>query len=256
MADPVQVTHLDDGAWWQVVLDGTKGNILDAALMESLTRVFRDGRRAPDLKAIVLTGHGEHFSFGASVQEHLPEQVETMLGHFRHLLLAMLDSSVVVLAAVRGQCLGGALELVMLSHRVFASHEAKLGQPEIALGVFPPAASVALVQRIGRAAAEDLCLTGRLISAGEALAIGLVDEISDGDPAATALKWAQGHLAGRSASSLRLAVRAIRADLVTKIRAELPQVERLYLHELMKTADAVEGLHAFLEKRRPHWRNG
>jgi cyclohexa-1,5-dienecarbonyl-CoA hydratase len=255
MADPVLVTHLDDGAWWRVVLDGSKGNVLDTALMESLTRVFREARRAPDLKAMVIEGQGDHFSFGASVQEHLPDEVEAMLGHFRHLLLAMLDSSVVVLAAVRGQCLGGALELVMLCHRVFASHEAKLGQPEIALGVFPPAASVALTQRIGRAAAEDLCLTGRVISAGEALAIGLVDEIGDGDPAAAALKWAQGHLAARSASSLRLAVRAIRADLVTKIRAELPQVERLYLHELMKTDDALEGLHAFLEKRRPQWRN-
>jgi cyclohexa-1,5-dienecarbonyl-CoA hydratase len=255
MADPVQVTHLDDGAWWRVVLDGSKGNILDAALVDALTRAFREARRAPDLRAIVLEGQGEHFSFGASVQEHLPEQVEAMLGRFRHLLLAMLDSSVVVLPAVRGQCLGGALEIVMLGHRVFASHEAKFGQPEIALGVFAPAASVALAQRIGRAAAEDLCLTGRIISAGEALAIGLVDEISDGDPAAAALKWAQAHLASRSASSLRLAVRAIRADLVTRMRAELPQVERLYLHELMKTGDAVEGLQAFLGKRRPQWRN-
>jgi cyclohexa-1,5-dienecarbonyl-CoA hydratase len=137
---------------------------------------------------------------------------------------------------------------------VFATADAKLGQPEIALGVFAPLASIVLPARLGRAHGEDLCLTGRLITAAEAKAMGLVDDIA-ADPAEAALGWARAHFATRSASSLRLAVRAVRADLAARIRAELPVLEALYINELMATADAVEGLQAFLEKRPPAWRH-
>ncbi|GMV41317.1 MAG: enoyl-CoA hydratase [Myxococcales bacterium] len=250
----LQVTTLDDGALWRVTLGGSKGNILDAALMAALRGVIADAAGAPALRAIVIEGEGRHFSFGASVEEHLPESVEGMLRGFHDLILAMVDSGVILLAAVRGQCLGGALELVTVCHRVFADETARLGQPEIALGVFAPVASVALPERVGRAHAEDLCLTGRSVTAAEALAMGLVDEIA-GEPCEAALAWARAHLGARSASSLRIASRAVRASLAARLHAELPAMERLYLDALMQTADAVEGLTAFLAKRPPAWRN-
>lgn len=255
MSQPLTTRSIDEGAWWRVTLGGSKGNVLDAELMDALDAVFREARQDRRLKAIVLEGAGDHFSFGASVQEHLPGPVEGMIGRFGRLLRAVVDSSVVVLAAVRGQCLGGALELVTLSHRIFANVNAKFGQPEITLGVFAPAASVLLPRRIPRAHAEDLCLTGRIIGSPEAHAIGLVDEVVDGDPADAALAWARAHLATKSASTLRLAARALRGDLAAALGTDLPSVERLYLDELMQSADAVEGLHAFLEKRPPQWRD-
>jgi len=253
MSDIISVTTEDAGAFWRVTLGGSKGNILDGPLMDALTQTFEQARRAPALKALVLEGAGSHFSFGASVAEHLPDQVDRMFLRFGRLLHAALDTDVVLLAAVRGQCLGGGLELATLAHRIFASPDAKFGQPEIVLGVFPPAASVLLPDRIGRAHAEDLCLTGRVIGAVEANAMGLVDEIADGDPAAAALAWARAHFAAKSASSLRRAVRAVRLGLRARLRLDLPRVERLYLDDLMQTADASEGLHAFLEKRQPVW---
>jgi cyclohexa-1,5-dienecarbonyl-CoA hydratase len=255
MADPASVIELDGGAWWRVVLGGSKGNIFDTRLTTALTEVLLDAARAPQLKAVVIEGEGAHFSFGASVQEHLPDQVAAMLDRFHRLLFALLDSHVVTLAAVRGRCLGGGLELATVCDRVFASPDVTLGQPEIALGVFAPAASVALAHRVGHAHAIDLCLTGRTVGAAEARAIGLVDEIVEGHPADAALVWARMHLSARSAASLRLAVRAVRAHLVAALRTELPAIERLYLDELMQTSDAVEGLHAFLEKREPRWRH-
>jgi cyclohexa-1,5-dienecarbonyl-CoA hydratase len=251
----VSVAKLDDGQWWRVTIGGSTGNILDAAAMAALCQVMTAAQRDPVLKAIILEGEGDHFSFGASVQEHLPAGVESMLGAFSHLLLTVLDSAVVLLAAIRGRCLGGGLELVTLAHRVFASRDAKLGQPEISLGVFAPAASVLLPTRIGRANAEDLCLTGRIVGAAEAHALGLVDEVVDAQPAEAALVWARTHLASKSASSLRHAIRAIRFDLTNRLTTDLPAIERLYLDELMQTADAVEGLNAFLEKRTPQWMN-
>lgn len=256
MAGPlVSRIALDAGAFWRITLGGSKGNILTGEAMQALRDVFVEARGAPALKAVILEGAGDHFSFGASVPEHLPDQVADLLRQLRELLLAIVDSAVVTLSAVRGQCLGGGLELVAMSHRIFADASARLGQPEIALGVFAPAASIVLPRRIGRAHAEDLCLTGRSVTASEALRMGLVDEIADGHPADAALDWARRHLANRSASSLRFAVRAVRADLAAALASELPAVERLYLDELMRTADAVEGLQAFLEKRPPVWNN-
>jgi cyclohexa-1,5-dienecarbonyl-CoA hydratase len=254
MSSPVLIDRLRDDAVWRVTFGTAPGNILDATVMEALASIFHDAARAPQLKAIVLEGAGPDFSFGASVQEHLPGAVEDMLRRFRELLLSVLDSAVVLLPVVRGRCLGGGLELATLGHRMFAAPDATFGQPEIALGVFAPAASVILPQRIGRPAAEDLCLTGRTIGADEARAIGLVDAIA-GDPTAAALAWADAHLLSKSASSLRHAVRAIRADLVARIRQELPAIEAAYLRDLMTTGDAVEGLRAFLEKRPPQWRD-
>lgn len=255
MSDAVVVEKLDDGAYWRVVLGGSKGNILDARLMEALSAVLADAAADRHVKVLCLEGQGAHFSFGASVAEHLPASVEAMLRQFHGLLLGLVDTSVIVMAAVRGQCLGGAMELVTLCHRVFASKEAKFGQPEIVLGVFAPAASVLLAERVGRGAAEDLCLSGRSITADEAFRIGLVDEIAESDPAVAAAAYARTHLLPRSASSLRLAARAVRAGLRARLVTELPEVERIYLKELMATHDAVEGLQAFLEKRTAAWRD-
>ena len=255
MAKPVAVESLDDGAFWRVTVGAGKGNVLDEATMRALALVFRDAQESSHLKAICLEGAGPHFSFGASVSEHLPEKVEHMLDHFHALIRTVVESSVVVVAAVRGQCLGGALELVTVSHRVFASPDAKFGQPEIVLGVFAPVASVVLADRVGRGHAEDLCLTGRVVSASEAEAMGLVHEVTDADPADAALGWLRSHLGPKSAASLRLAVRAVRTDLSAKLRDTLPVLERLYLDELMATTDAVEGLQAFLEKRAPVWKD-
>ena len=255
MSELVTVTALDEGAIWRVRFGVAKGNILDLAMMQALSRVFHDARQTAPLKAICLEGSGDHFSFGASVQEHLPETVETMLVTIRQLVLDLLDSHVITLAAVRGQCLGGGLELASVYHRIFASEHARLGQPEIALGVFAPIASLVLPMRVGRAHGEDLCLTGRTVIAPDALSMGLVDEVTVDDPAEAAVAWARMHLGSRSAMSLRLAVTAVRADMAARLRTEMPALEALYLTELMATHDAPEGLRAFLDKRSPDWKH-
>jgi cyclohexa-1,5-dienecarbonyl-CoA hydratase len=251
---PVRLEVMEEGALWRVFLAQPKGNILDGRMAQALTSSFDRARDDPAVKVIVLEGDGAHFSFGASVQEHLPDRCESMLRTFHGLFRAMIAASVPTLAVVRGQCLGGGLELASFCNRVFASKEARLGQPEIVLGVFAPVASLVLAERVGRAGAEDLLLSGRIIDAGEALALGLVDDIAD-DPAVAALAYARAHLLPRSASSLRFAVRAARADFSQRLLAGLEALETLYTRELMRSADAVEGLDAFLEKRPPRWRN-
>jgi len=251
---PVRLEALDGGAIWRAVLNTPKANILDMEKAGILSGIFNDAGTTRDLKAVIIEGEGPHFSFGASVQEHLPDQIHAMLSGFHTLFYRILDSRVVTLAAVRGQCLGGGLELAMFCNRLFASPDARLGQPEIVLGVFAPVASVMLAERVGRSRAEDLCLSGRSVTAEEGLAMGLVDEL-DTDPGTAALAYARKHLLPRSASSLRIAVRAARSGFDQRFRTDLAFVERLFLEELMTTADAQEGLHAFLEKREPGWKN-
>jgi len=240
---PVRVEVSDDGALWQVRLATPKANIVDMEKTGILTEIFGRACEARELKAV-----------GASVKEHLPGSYEAMLRGFHGLFHRMLDSSVVTLAAVRGQCLGGGLELASFCHRLFAAADAHLGQPEIVLGVFAPVASVILAERVGRSRAEDLCLSGRAIGAEEAMRIGLVDQIAE-DPVEAALAYARKFLLPRSASSLRLAVRAVRAGFAERFSRELAEAERLYCDDLMSTADAVEGLEAFLAKREAVWKN-
>jgi len=252
--DAVRVEAREDGALWHVFLDAPKANILDARMVGSLRAVFRLADDTPDLKAVVLEGTGPHFSFGASVEEHRPDQVADMLRSFHGLFRDMSAAAVFVAAAIRGQCLGGGLELAAFAHRVIASPDAKLGQPEIRLGVIAPAASVILPQRMGRPGAEDLCLSGRVIAVEEAHALGLVDEIAD-DPTEAACDYVRSNLLPHSAASLRRAIRAVRLPFDRRLHDDLDAVERLYLDDLMACRDAEEGIQAFLEKRRPVWRN-
>jgi cyclohexa-1,5-dienecarbonyl-CoA hydratase len=251
---PIRVETLEDGAYWRVVLGGSKGNIIDIALTEALTELYHKAGHERDLKAVCLEGEGKHFSFGASVPEHLPEKVDKMLPAFHELFRVMANSHVTTLAAVRGQCLGGALEVVSFCHRIFASEDAKLGQPEIVLGVLAPVASMILTDRIGRANTEDICLTGRVVGADEAKTMGLVDEIT-ANPGEAALAWAKENLMKHSAASLRYAVKAVRTGLRSRLATELGEIERIYLEELMSTHDATEGITSFLEKRKPEWTN-
>jgi cyclohexa-1,5-dienecarbonyl-CoA hydratase len=249
---PLHVELEKDGALLRLRLSRPKANIVDAAMIAALRTALRDHLPGARLRAVLLEAEGPNFSFGASVEEHLPETCAEMLRELHALILQLVASTAPVLAAVRGQCLGGGLELAAAGHLIFAAPGAMFGQPEIRLGVFAPAASCLLPERIGPSHAADLLFSGRSIGAEEAHRIGLVDALAD-DPSVAALAYFEEHLAPRSASSLRIAVHAARFDFVARVRRKLAEVERLYLKELMATHDAVEGLTAFIAKRPPVW---
>lgn len=251
-ATPLKVELEKDGGLLRLRLNRPKANIVDAAMIAALRSALDRHLSGARLRAVLLEAEGPHFSFGASVEEHLPGSCAAMLRELHALILRLVASPVPVLVAVRGQCLGGGLEVAAAGHRIFAAPGATLGQPEIKLGVFAPAASCLLPERIGRSRAEDLLFSGRGIGAEEAHGIGLVDALAD-DPSQAALAYFEEHLAKRSAGSLRFAVRAARFDFVERVRLKLAEVERQYLEGLMATHDAVEGLTAFIAKRPPVW---
>ncbi len=248
----IRSMRMDDNALWRVSLDSPKGNVLDAELVGELTRIFRAAGAEPRLKAILLTGEGPYFCFGASVEEHRAEQVGDMLAGFHDLFRAILRSGVPVIAAVRGCCLGGGLELAAFCHHVVAHPDATFGQPEITLGVFAPVGSAILPERVGRGAADDLLLTGRTVTAAEAREMRLIDDVGD-EPEALATDWIHQCLFPRSASSLRFATHAARLAFSRRFERDIADLERMYLDRLMATHDANEGIAAFLDKRQPVW---
>ena len=241
-----------EGAMLRLRLARPKANICDAAMIGALRAALHAHRATPGLRGVLLDAEGPHFSFGASVEEHLAERCAAMLGALHSLILYMVEFPAPILVAVRGQCMGGGLEIALAGGPIFAALDAQFGQPEIKLGVFAPAASCLLPWRVSAIAAEDLLCSGRSVAAPQALAIGLVQTLTE-EPEAAALAYFDEHLAPRSAAALACAMAAARAPRVRQLRQQLVEVERLYLDRLMATRDANEGLAAFLAKRAPRW---
>ena len=249
---PLKVWLDRDGTLLRLRLNTPKANIIDAEMIAALTAAFDEYKDNDGLLGVLLDHDGPHFSFGASVEEHLPGQCAEMLKGLHDLVKRMVAYPVPVLVAVRGQCLGGGLEVAAAGNFIFTAPDAMLGQPEMKLAVFAPAASCLLPERMNRAEAEDLLFSGRSISGETAYHLGLASFLSP-DPEEAALGYFDDNLAGLSASSLRFAVTAARADFAARVTKKLDDVETLYLEGLMQTRDAVEGLEAFVEKRPAKW---
>ncbi len=249
---PVEIWLDRDETLLRLRLDRPQANILDSTMIASFAQALAAYAEPGPVRAALIDAEGPHFSFGASVEEHLRAKCTDMLASLHDLLRAMLEWPRPILVAVRGQCLGGGLELALAGSLIFASRDAQFGQPEIKLGVFAPAASCLLPPRIGQSAAEDLLFSGRSIDVTEAKALGLVQVIAD-DPESAALDYFDAHLAQKSAASLACAVAAARWGYLPAVRQRIAEVERFYLDRLMQTRDANEGLAAFLAKRAPKW---
>lgn len=246
--ESVRAERRERGQILHLLLDAPKGNVLDERMIRGIAQALAAHGADPALKGIVFEGAGPNFSFGASVPEHTRERAPGMLAGFHSMFRQLADSGLPTFAIVRGVCLGGGLELAGYCSFLFATPEATLGQPEIKLAVFPPMASLLLPWRLGGGRAIDLCVSGRAISGTEAHAIGLVHEVN-ADPAEACRLFIEKNILPRSGTSLRFAEKAARLELNERLRTRLPELERLYLDELMQTHDANEGIAAFLERR-------
>lgn len=254
MTGPLDVAFNADRSRAAFTLCHPTGNIITAGMIGALRSALETMADHPHLKLITIEGAGPDFSFGASIPEHAPGEIERVLPEMHGLILDLLEAPAPTAALVRGRCLGGGFELALACDVILAERGATFALPEIALGVFPPAASAMLPMRAGYAAATRSILTGDTVPAGGWAASGVVEVVAeDGGLEAAVDAWFARHLAPRSAAALRLAAAAARMGLLTHVREILPKLEQLYLQDLMRTRDAAEGIEAFLARRTPEW---
>lgn len=247
----VHVT-IEDGIG-RLTLSDPPLNILTRKVLTGLREGVRELESHRELRVAILQAEGPHFSVGASVAEHLPPEFEAMIPEFTQTLVQLTRFPLPLLGVVRGRCLGGGFELALAADLLMVGESAQLGIPEIRLGVFPPPACALLPGRIPAGTMAELLFTGDPLDARAALDAGLAHRVV---PDAE-LDAATEEIAGRIARNSAAALRAAKAALIRPRRAlreeRLHVAEDIYLHELMSTADAVEGLTAFTEKRSPRW---
>lgn len=250
----IEEKHEGQLAW--VTLGPPPANILTAKMMGEISEFLEREREARHRKLIVFSGEGKHFSFGASVEEHRTELVGDMLPKLHRFIGDVLECDVPTLAAVSGLCLGGAFELALACSFIFADETARLGVPEIQLAVFPPVACVLLPFQAGGHVANRVILTGEQFPASKLEEWGVIERVvAPGALSDTVDAFFEEQLAPKSASSLRIAHRAARTTLARHYKGFIDDVEKLYLEKLVFTADANEGIEAFLEKRKPQWQD-
>jgi cyclohexa-1,5-dienecarbonyl-CoA hydratase len=253
MAAPLRCTREREGRLVRLLLDRPKGNVLDMEMIQAIRAELARVPGGPSVpKLLVFEGAGPNFSFGASVAEHLPDKVGTMLPAFHQLFRDLESLGVPTAAVVRGHCLGGAFELAIWCGMVFCAPGSKFAVPETGLAVFPPVAALALPWRVSGARATRLILTGETLDGASALREGIADECSE-DPEAALQEWFSSRLEPKSSVALRAAWKASRLPLARALERDLPALEDLYLRDLMSRRDPAEGLAAFLERRNPVW---
>jgi cyclohexa-1,5-dienecarbonyl-CoA hydratase len=238
----------------RIVLQNPPLNVIDIPMMEELAQALAEIEANPEVSIVILSGSPNAFSVGVDVAAHTPDKVEQMLAKFHSVIRALVSSKKVSIASVHGHCLGGGAELAMVCDLVHTSESATWGFPEIKLGCYPPVAVTALATLVGQKHAADLILTGRSVSGKEAASIGLANRaVADGE-VESAVQEAIEHLSRLSSSSLAITKKAIYAWDSIHFDKGLARAEKIYLEELMKTADAREGVDAFLQKREPVWK--
>jgi cyclohexa-1,5-dienecarbonyl-CoA hydratase len=232
-------------------------NVLDIPLMRALAGALASEAVAGQARVVVLQSTGKAFSAGVDVADHTPDRMEEMLGLFHALTGALQTCPVPTVALVKRAALGGGAELATCCDLVLAAERAKFGQPEILLGVFPPVAMVNLPRAIGVRRAAEMIMTGNTVSAMEAERIGLVNRVFPDDSFDEEADAYLGRFAGLSRTSLMETKDAFRAALSLSDPGQaIAMLEDRYLHSLMATHDAREGIAAYLEKRRPVWTHG
>lgn len=247
-------TDLKDGVA-TLTLNRAPLNWLSIEMMEEINTFFEGLLKEKSLKLLVIQAAGKAFSVGVEVADHLGDLAPKMIDIFHRMFRLMDALKVPSLAVVNGSALGGGCELALYCDMVIATEKSKFGQPEIQVGVFPPIAALVFPRLIGRKKAMELILTGDTISAQEASVLGLINKVVSEASLGQEVNAFVEKFARLSGLVLKLTKEATLAGLNDDMDKGLKTIEKIYLNQLMKSQDAMEGLKAFIEKRKPTWKN-
>jgi len=231
-------------------------NVLNISAMEEMNDALASLTGNTEVKVLVISSSGEKaFSAGLDVSDHTEDKVEKMLQVFHDVFRNLSTLDQVTVAALKGLTLGGGCELAVFCDLIFAADNLKIGQPEIKLSVFPPVALLLFPRLVGLKKASELLLTGKIIDAPEAERIGLINKVVPLDSFDSELESFIQPFTELSLIGIKYSKKGLKLGLETTFFEGLERIEKIYLDELMASEDAHEGLKAFLEKRKPLWKN-
>ena len=239
----------------RLTLARPKHNVLNCEMMTEMIGVLEDVAKDDALKCLAIFGEGRSWCAGVDVAEHKPEMADEMIATFNLIFEIMDKMDFPIIAAVHGAALGGGMELAIGCDIIIAAKSATFGQPEIKLGFLPPYAAIRLPHLIGPAKSIEICTTGKIYSAEQVQAMGMVGSVCEDDDFSESVEKYIKEIAACSPLIIRLNKRAVKAHLNMDFQAALSGVSDLFLNTLMKTEDTLEGIASFYEKRKPEWKN-
>lgn len=238
----------------RITLNQPPLNILDIPMMKEINEAIQEARKEKGLKLLVIQANGKFFSAGVSVQDHTDDKVEEMTKVFHQMFHSLQELDAPILALVKESALGGGCELALFCDMVLVSEHAKLGQPEIKVGVFPPVACAVTPWLMGLKKSYEFVLAGDNLTGSEAKEYGLANRVIPAERWDDEVNRFISRITAQSSKVLSLTKKAVRTALDIHFRETISRLEDLYLKDLMSTEDAHEGIQAFLQKRKPVWK--
>ena len=228
-------------------------NVLNIAMLHEMNHHLESLMDKENLSALLIDGDGKTFSAGVDVPEHTAARADEMIETFHAMFRIMHRLPMPTVCAVHGGVYGGAMEVAIFCDIILAADNLKIGVPEITLGVFPPLAIAHLSKLIGAHRAAELIFMGTVLNSEEALRIGLVNHCYPAEQFQASVDAFVQRFQNLSSFSLRTAKRAFRRAVFADFEPSLTVAETIYLRDLMTGHDPMEGLTAFMEKRKPVW---
>lgn len=251
-----RITFQIDQRTARLVLNQPPLNILSAEMFDEISAAIDRLQASPEVSVLLITGAGpKAFCAGVEVGIHRPNVAYVMLNKFHSVMRRLLNLSCLSIAGVHGHALGGGCEVAICCDYVIATENARFGQPEINVGCFPPIAAALCPNVMGAKRALDFIAGGEPLSARQALECGLVTRVVPDGELESSLAALVEQLSTKSAAVLRLTRKAVLMEEHEAFMAALARRESLYLDQLVKLADAAEGIEAFIEKRKPNWQH-
>jgi cyclohexa-1,5-dienecarbonyl-CoA hydratase len=239
----------------RITLARPKHNVFNIEMMKELITELEKLKADRELKCVVIAGEGPSWCAGVEVADHKPAQVDAMIATFNRMLELIEGQVVPTIASVHGACLGGGMEAAIACDIVVAGKSAVFGQPEIKLGFFPPYAAIRLPHLVGPGKAIEICTTGKRYVAEDAKNMGFVSSCVEDSRLAETVDALVKEIQYASPLIIRLNKQAVKQHLGLVFPEALKGVSDLFLNTLMKTADTLEGMASFEEKRKPTWKN-
>ncbi len=239
-----------------LILNKPPYNVLDIPMMQEINSALDMVKKnESELNLLVISAQGKAFSAGVDVADHTKEKMVEMLDAFHGIFRRLENIEIVTIAAVSGAALGGGCELAIGCDIIIASDNAKFGQPEIKLAVYPPIAITYLSNIVGLKKAFEIVLLGENFSAAEAKDMGLVNQLYQTTNFESEFNNFINRFKALSGSALKVTKSAFKKVVDFDFEKKLEIAEKIYINELMNLYDANEGIISFLEKRKPLWKH-